>query len=208
MLSYKVGDLQDIFIDENKKGNEVTLLWKKDSNYFELEEHISIVKSIEIYEANPILKVVTLSFKNMDLEAVGYLDSDIEVGTVVSSIGYCYKYDDKLHYTCKGGISRVYQNIGEITGPYNNKSYRMGYLTGLSNIKVQEPFCTHLDNIHELGNTGFYYAVEPKGSRVIAQIVHSRSKNEENKIDPDSIPESENPNESAEIAEEAMKEIS
>ena len=207
MLIYKVGDLQDIFIDENKKGNEVTLLWKKDSNYFELEEHVSIVKSIEIYEANPILKVVTLSFKNMDLEAVGYLDSDIEVGTVVSSIGYCYKYDDKLHYTCKGGISRVYQNIGEITGPYRNKSYRMGYLTGLSNIKVQEPFCTNLDNIHELGDTDFYYAVEPKGSRVIAQMVHSGFKNDENKIDLDSIPEAEETEEIDEVTEELMKSL-
>ena len=45
MITQKLSKLKNIFIEENKKGNEVTLLSNHESIYYELEEHISYVKS-------------------------------------------------------------------------------------------------------------------------------------------------------------------
>ena len=95
MITSKLSKLKNIFIEENKKGNEVTLLSNHESIYYELEEHISYVKSIEDYHNNPKMKKVTLSFKNMDLETVVYLDKDITVESLVSTIGYYYIYIGK-----------------------------------------------------------------------------------------------------------------
>ena len=193
MITSKLSKLKNIFIEENKKGNEVTLLSNHESIYYELEEHISYVKSIEDYPNNPKMKKVTLSFKNMDLETVVYLDKDITVGSLVSTIGYCYIFDGKLNCSCKGGMIRIYQNIEEMAEIYRNRMYHMGITIGLSTVKEQKPYSTKAENIHKLEDSDFYYAIEEKGSRVINEIVNSIHRHQENKIDINSIPEEEIP---------------
>ena len=193
MITSKLSKLKNIFIEENKKGNEVTLLSNHESIYYELEEHISYVKSIEDYPNNPKMKKVTLSFKNMDLETVVYLDKDITVGSLVSTIGYCYIFDGKLNYSCKGGMIRIYQNIEEMAEIYRNRMYHMGITIGLSTVKEQKPYSTKSENIHKLEDSDFYYAIEEKGSRVINEIVNSIHRHQENKIDINSIPKEEIP---------------
>lgn len=179
-------------INQDKESLLLSPLKSDDITLYPVGEHISMVKDIERnYTPNGMSKL-TLQFKNKIATTVAYIDRSIQIGSVVSTIGFLVEeYGIVSSYYCKGGINPVLTTIMDINKIYPKKVYRMGVFLELS--EITEPTKTYRtidENVQKLeGVKGdFYYIVQdketPKQNVVVQNILDKIKKsNSEQPID-------------------------
>lgn len=174
---YKKGieNSQNIMMEALNQNKEALILAQYDDiTAVPVKEHISRVREIERHYLGGKMSKLTLEFKNKIAYTVAYIDSSINVGSIVSTIGFLIEDGGTSSYYCKGGINRLFSTIEDIEHisykpPYFNKVYRLGIAFELSEITAETiKYPLTDENLKPLDDVDkFYYVIQEKRNSMI-----------------------------------------
>lgn len=162
-MSYKKGldKFTQVLINAAKEGKTAKLLVNSDTiHYKEVREHISIVEGIEKEALDNGMSYLTLRFaENKTVNTYAFVDDTIQIGDIVSTIGYFSKDYTSISYCCKGGINKIVNRANQFDYFLLYRIYRMGIVTELSKVEISADYLIE-DGITALkGVEGFYYKI-------------------------------------------------
>ena len=139
MYRLNIANAQEILINALNEGKDALMLSplnKNSTTLYPVKEHISIVRNIKDDEKNKGMSILTLQFKNMTVDTKAYIDKSIQIGTLVSTIGFLTENSFGPTYYSKGGINVVMNYLNEIpTDDFiPNKIFRLGVVLELSEV--------------------------------------------------------------------------
>lgn len=169
MYRLNIAKAQEKVIEALNEGKEAKILAPTSKNSEILKpvgEHISIVRDIRVDTQNKGMSILTLQFKNKNVDTHAYIDSSIKVGSVVSTIGFLTDTGPLSAYYTKGGINAVNNYLYEIDSDdfAPNKVLRLGVVLELSNvIAPTEIYNSKDEKVKKLeGVKDFYYVIEER----------------------------------------------
>jgi len=169
MYRLNIANAQEILINALNEGKDALMLSplnKNSTTLYPVKEHISIVRNIKDDEKNKGMSILTLQFKNMTVDTKAYIDKSIQIGTLVSTIGFLTENSFGPTYYSKGGINVVMNYLNEIpTDDFiPNKIFRLGVVLELSEVTAStKTYNTSDENVKPLENVkDFYYVIEER----------------------------------------------
>ena len=153
-MSYKPAMIKYCLIRNKKivEGKDVILLSKKDNKYYEVREHIGLLTKIypKISWSTEVPEVEIKFQGGKSYRIRAYIDSNIEENCFVSIYGiFTPLMNGKLEFTCKGGMTRVFETLGQ-AGRVNPKYiYRFG-IVQLSKPEISTRYPSTLNDLEIL----------------------------------------------------------
>lgn len=169
MYKLNIANAQEKAINALNEGKEAYILsplYTEGKTLYPVGEHISIVRDIRVDEKNERMSYLTLQFKNKTVDTHVYIDKNIQIGSVVSTIGFLYENGINLSYQSKGGITKVLNYLTEIpiddVAP--NRVFNVGIALELSEVNVPtKTYNISDEKVQKLEDVkDFYYVIEER----------------------------------------------